>query len=216
MTLRPEWAAIASRIDGLVQATNVYFAAMAISRDDPYSCANKQLLPEGAAIHSALRDFKSRHERSLPEGVIAAIDRIGSGDTPKYFTKGWDAGAGGLKTVVPVLVATRSEIAFHLADFSASAKRLTERAFLHLKRSIVADKEIRQKWQDAFSKGEPDCEKLGAVHLLLHGIWAFKANEAGERTDLVLGDRIRDASDVEHGPPGGCTRLYSCICARRE
>ncbi len=30
------------------------------------------------------------------------------------------------------------------------------------------------------------CEKLGAVHLLLHGIWAFKVDAAGARTDLVF------------------------------
>lgn len=35
------------------------------------------------------------------------------------------------------------------------------------------------------TKGEVECEKLGAVHLLGHGIWAFKINASGGRTDLV-------------------------------
>jgi hypothetical protein len=49
----------------------------------------------------------------------------------------------------------------------------------------------------AFKTGETSCEKLGAVHLLLHGIWAFKVNTAGERTDLVFGESVPDSSSVE-------------------
>jgi hypothetical protein len=36
------------------------------------------------------------------------------------------------------------------------------------------------------------CEKLGAVHLLLHGIWAFKVNAAGKRTELVFQEPVSD------------------------
>jgi hypothetical protein len=57
--------------------------------------------------------------------------------------------------------------------------------FQHLQRLIVVDDEARRKWQAAFAKGEVECEKLGAVHLLGHGIWAFKIDARGGRTDLV-------------------------------
>jgi hypothetical protein len=42
------------------------------------------------------------------------------------------------------------------------------------------------------------CEKLAGVHLLLHGIWAFKVHAAGERTDLVFPQpsRLELAGDV--------------------
>lgn len=40
------------------------------------------------------------------------------------------------------------------------------------------------------SKRELVFEKLGGTHLLLHRIWAFKIDAAGERTDLVLAERI--------------------------
>ncbi len=47
------------------------------------------------------------------------------------------------------------------------------------------------KWTDAFEqKGEVECEALGAVHLLMHGIWAYKTSATGERTDLVLGTHL--------------------------
>ena len=62
--------------------------------------------------------------------------------------------------------------------------------FFHLQRSIVADDSFSARWRNAFSAGETACEKLGAVHLLSFGIYAFKAHSVGERTDLVLGDSV--------------------------
>ena len=63
------------------------------------------------------------------------------------------------------------------------ALRITERAFAHLQRSIIADDEIRKKWLSAFSDGETKCEKLGSVHLLSHGVWDLKLMlKRGERT----------------------------------
>lgn len=83
-----------------------------------------------------------------------------------------------------------------LADFAAVVKRMSERAFSHLRRSIVADRAVRVRWMRAFRNGEPACEKLGAVHLLLHGIWAFKPNMEGARTDLVFQDMPTDLEEV--------------------
>jgi hypothetical protein len=40
-------------------------------------------------------------------------------------------------------------------------------------------------------------EKLGAAHLLLHGIWAFKVSATGERTDLVPGEKLEITPQVE-------------------
>jgi hypothetical protein len=51
----------------------------------------------------------------------------------------------------------------------------------------------RQDWKEAFDiGGETACEKLGAVHLLGHGIYAFKAHgQGGGCTDLILGSPAR-------------------------
>ncbi len=72
-----------------------------------------------------------------------------------------------------------------LADVQLPLRALSDRAFQHLQRLIVVDDEVRRKWQAAFAKGEVECEKLGAVHLSGHGIWAFKIDASGGRTDLV-------------------------------
>src|SRR5262249_43260521 len=61
-------------------------------------------------------------------------------------------------------------------------------AFHHLQRLIAVDGEVRKKWKKAFADGETSCEKLGAVHLLAHGIWAFKVRGSYAETDLVYGE----------------------------
>lgn len=81
---------------------------------------------------------------------------------------------------------------FQLFDRETQTVATVERAFEHLQRCIVADDEFRGKWQRAF-KRETKCEQLGAAHLLWHGIWAFKTDAKGERTDLVLGIPLDDA-----------------------
>jgi hypothetical protein len=51
----------------------------------------------------------------------------------------------------------------------------------------MVDPDVRRKWTSAFNDaGETECERLGAVHLLWHHIWAFKVNAGGGRTDLVF------------------------------
>src|SRR5262249_48601291 len=56
-----------------------------------------------------------------------------------------------------------------------------------LKRTLAVDEDVRTKWQRAFdSGGETACERLGSIHLLSQGIFAFKVNSEGARTDLVF------------------------------
>lgn len=81
-----------------------------------------------------------------------------------------------------------SEISYLLSDKQEQIRNRSDRAFAHLQRSIVADPDIRSKWLKAFDQGEVACEKLGSVHLLSHGIFGFKVNAEGERTDLVFQD----------------------------
>jgi hypothetical protein len=97
------------------------------------------------------------------------------------------------------LASFQAEFAFHLSDFETTTRRLSERAFFHLQRSIVADPTIGGKWLEAYGgkRGEEAFEKLGAAHLLGHGIWAFKGHARGERTDLIMGDHVTDLSDIQ-------------------
>jgi hypothetical protein len=44
---------------------------------------------------------------------------------------------------------------------------------------------------------ETDCERLGALHLLSHGVWAFKVDAQGGRSDLVLNEPLSSSLMVE-------------------
>jgi hypothetical protein len=72
---------------------------------------------------------------------------------------------------------------------------------LHLKRTLVVDEDIRAKWKKAYRKNEAACEGLGAVHLLWHGIWAFKVDARGARTDLVFNEPLENSFE-ERGVEG--------------
>ncbi len=139
----------------------------------------------------------------LPVSAISCLDKFIS-DAPKFFEDSNVRQSAYLLTRVTLtfLSAFRANFTYKITDVSAFARRLSERAFLRLQRSIVADPTIKSKWQDAFEEGETACEKLGAAHLLQHGIWAFKVREAGEATDLVFGEPLREdhLSEAERTP----------------
>jgi hypothetical protein len=88
------------------------------------------------------------------------------------------------------LGAFETELSYVFADMQQAIRSRSELAFAHLQRSIVVDGVFGEKWQAAFATGETACEALGAVHLLSHGIWAFKVSAKGERTDLVYQEPI--------------------------
>jgi hypothetical protein len=95
------------------------------------------------------------------------------------------------------LTSLSTELEYHFSDQAEFARRLSERALLHLQRSIVASPNVRAEWQRAFAEGEVACEQLGSAALLQHGIWAFKAHATGERTDLIFGEPLTDLAAVE-------------------
>ena len=196
MTLRSEWIAIAARIDGFLSSAAIFLQTLVPAKDDPYEGANKVLLPESAQIYAELDQFAARHSSTLPSPARDALHRFLE-EHKDHFKPGRSAGWQGLKLVAPALGTVRSEVSFHLADFAATTRRLSERAFTHLNRSIVADEDIQKKWKQAFTKGEVRCERLGAAHLLSHGIWAFKIDATGERTDLIFADQEIDESEAE-------------------
>jgi len=138
-------------------------------------------------VTSAMGAFLMKHKLSLPEGATKTLDRLVQASS---ITIGADPPVHYLRVAAAVL-ATASEVNFYLGDPQVGGARLSERAFLHLNRSLVVDGDLREKWNDAFDDaGETACEKLGAVHLLSHGIFAFKVSGAGAATDLVVSEHL--------------------------
>jgi hypothetical protein len=196
MPLRPEWLALETRARAFLEAGRLYVESLVPNRDDPYNVADKQLLPQAYAVFDEIGRFVKRYANSLPGPAVECFTRFVS-TSKDYFAPGVVKGPHGVRTCLVALAAFASEFSYHLADFTTLARRLSIRAFTHLQRSIVADADHARRWQTAFQEGERECEKLGASHLLLHGIWAFKVSAEGERTDLVFGEPLRDLSQVE-------------------
>ena len=94
----------------------------------------------------------------------------------------------GARGALVALAGLEAEITFLLAGRQEQVRARSERALLHLQRSLAADRDVSAKWKKAFKEGEVTCERLGSAHLLSHGIFAFKVDAAGARTDLVFNE----------------------------
>jgi hypothetical protein len=181
-----QWTNIASRIRGLMQATELHSRFLAVRSSDTFG-RTQRLREQGERLLEEVSGFQERFRQSLPRAVLDRIGEFVRYAAPLLRTTD---GTPDLRqeTVWAGLVAFgafETELSYLLSDTEQAIRSRSELAFAHLQRSIVVDETFRRKWQDAFADGETACEKLGAVHLLSHGIWAFKVHAEGERTDLV-------------------------------
>lgn len=193
-----QWKALSSCIRGLMQAGKLHASYLSINSSDSYG-SGKRLREHGERVLSAIESFRAQFQQALSPVAIASIDNLidnasklirdPSGSSNSRQERVWAA--------LVQFVAFEAEMSFILSDFQDSIRARSELAFSHLQRLIVADSIFREKWKDAFKKGEVECEKLGAVHLLHHGIWAFKVNAKGARTDLVFQEPAGDLIDEQ-------------------
>lgn len=182
-----EWERIAARIRGLSDATTALWRGVELKGCDYHGLTNSWLIPSAKDLIAEIEAFRSSHGADIGP---AALDSLTRG-LDKLRALGVCSGIPLTASLIAGLMALESEVSFHLRDFDASVRPVVERAFLHLQRSLVVDADMQKRWLAAFEAiGETGCERLGAVHLLLHGIYAFKTSAKGERTDLVLGDRL--------------------------
>ena len=197
MSWRNEWQAISGNIRGFAASAQSFLKS---GGSDTHSVARKQLLPHAKKIYDIIKRFKEDYEAVLPPHACECLSVL-IRERAALFLKPEPEVAGSEREDVQarlcILESIQAELTYHLSDFFALAKRMSERAFIHLQRSIVADRSVKDRWCEAFAAGEPACEKLGGTHLLLHGIWAFKVNAEGERTDLVFGEKLISLTEVE-------------------
>jgi hypothetical protein len=183
------WRALAARIDGLLSAATFLVDALKVHTSDVHQTYRKSLLPEFKEISDEISELRKTYEAELPVKAVDALKRYESHDWYGKVKNPGGSDTGHAIQVLAPLGAFRSEFEYLISDTEIEARNTTELAFEHLRRQIVVDDEIRTKWKNAFSKHETVCERLGAVHLLGHGIWGFKAESKGA-TDLVFGNPI--------------------------
>jgi len=193
MTYLDQWKALSSRIRGLTEAGHLHAQYLAVRSSDSYG-RGKRLREQGERVLAALRAFRDSFHQVLPPPAVTAIDDfVSRTSTLINDTTGTpDSLQERVWAALVLLAAFETEMSFLLSDVQESIRSRSERAFSHLQRSIVVDEDLGAKWLKAFEHGEVACEKLGAVHLLLHGIWAFKVDAAGARTDLVFQEPASD------------------------
>lgn len=190
---RAEWNAISARIEGFIRTGEIFYQSIQKSSDRPSDTLDQTLIPESTELYNCVKAYKENYSKVLPAKLDNSINNL----INKYdslFSNKPDQQTSALdyQRRLLTLSAFRSEFEYHLFDIQDEIRLVSERAFVHLQRCIVADSEYKQKWQTAFKNHETACEKLGAIHLLWHGIWAFKVNAEGGRTDLVMGDKNAD------------------------
>lgn len=193
MTWRFDWQRYSERIASLEAATSAALSAFRLSSDNPYGTAGR-LTTEWRALAKDLEEFRRANESAIPAPAHTQLLSL-AGEA--LLQDGSISSIEGLAAYLAIFAAFRSRFVFQLADTQELAVSATERAFVHLQQLIVVDEALRQRWGAAFADGETKCETLGAAHLMLHGVWSFKAHTAGARTDLVLQETSLDLSLVE-------------------
>jgi hypothetical protein len=189
-----EWRAVAQRLDSWCATADAFLrhraslgqvAPLLSEAVDVLSSEADEILRRMDALNlpPALRDKINHVERRL-DRLMTSIRNKAPGNERVSFR--WIA-----------LVALRTPLDEDLATTEEPRRRLVERAFLHLNRTLTVDRRVvRVRWNEAFDEGETECEKLGALHLLSHGIYAFKADAGSGRTDLILGEPLSVNEDV--------------------
>lgn len=163
------WIAVSARIAGLVNAGNLMALTFAGTHTDNFGIGKKWIVPELEAIKEELREFATEYCAALPADAGAALKRF----LESAGTGSGIEGASNIQAIVPFEI-FRAEFEYLIRDRELEARTLTELAFEHLGRLLVVDKDTKAKWSKAFDSHETQCEQLGAVHLLSHGIWGFK------------------------------------------
>jgi len=193
MSWRTEWKALSGRIISLLDAGRYYAEIMRVYSSDSYG-AGRLLIGSALGVFNELKGLSAA---SLPRSAKTRLVEFINANAAYFQARPAVQGFEHLCYCLTALRSLQSELDYLLADTEIVARSLVERAFLHLQRAIIADESIRKTWQTAYEKGETACENLGATHLLLHGIWAFKASAEGERTDLVLGEKLQMTPEIE-------------------
>jgi hypothetical protein len=201
-----EWGRLSARIRGLVAASELSASLFAKQEDALGTVVHLGNL--AASITAAVNTFGGSldlSESPVKQKIYDAVERVWSVIDPASGSA--KSNGPGLRqncifSAVVTLSALEAEVSYLLFDRQSAIRLRAERAFEHLQRSIVVDVSVRERWKQAFDSGEVECEKLGAVHLLAHGIWAFKVNAAGGRTDLVYQEPLQDLSRAMRSSEG--------------
>jgi hypothetical protein len=186
MSYDEQWAALATRIKGLQSAGDLYARFQSYHQEDSYG-AGQLLNEQCAAVVRSLQLFRDNFAGVLPPEAVTRLNHF-LGTRAAAAAGSAEAAQRGARAALVGLVGFEAEISFILAGRQGRIRARSERALLHLQQCLAVDEDFAVKWKKAHDKDEPACERLGAIHLLWHGIFAFKVDAKGGRTDLVFNE----------------------------
>jgi hypothetical protein len=195
-----QWSGLAARIRGLASAGTLHAAFLSGNSNDSFARSKRLLFHANCIVSDCLQFFGDHKENFMPKMQDAFLRHASAGGIFESFRlmegSTQDIIREQAAAAIVLLSAFEAEVTHLIGDSDSKICRITERAFAHLQRQITVDDNVRDAWSRAYENSEEACEKLGAVHLLSHGIWAYKVVGAGERTDLVYQERSQDLSRI--------------------
>ncbi|WP_298967103.1 hypothetical protein [uncultured Roseibium sp.] len=192
--IRSEWQAISNRIVSLGSTLDMWSRFQGPQAN---AAQSKAIWRAAVSLVKDLTQFTEEAGDKLPENARAALENqrlqsivnSGTPSTPDMY-------AANICEVAVLLQMTKSEVDYYLQNTDFIIRKTFERALLQLQWSIATSQNVQEDWAHAFGKGETQCEALGAIHLLQHGIFAFKAHSQRARTDLIYGEQVKER-DIE-------------------
>lgn len=184
MNYRDAWQSFAALINGIKEAAFLHSQFMQSHNKNPYGVSG-YMQDQYVRLRKEIVIYCNSFREQLPIEIMDCLTRF-SEDPGKQIDGNSPADELLGRAIVIKIVAFAAEIAYLMSDRQEEIRSRCELAFLHLQRLIAVDGNYRQNWISAYQSGEVNCEKLGSVHLLWHGIWAFKIDAAGARTDLIF------------------------------
>lgn len=185
--LSERWRALAARISGLTESGMLLAQFLQVNSGEPYG-VHKALGTDCQVALSDICAFSNEFAAALPSTVTNRIEVFVATRGDLFKAANEDVQVA--RAALVLLSSLGTEITYLLDDQQELIRSRVERAFLHLQRLIVANEIERSTWLRARANNEVACERLGAAHLLLHGIFAFKVDATGGRTDLVMPEPI--------------------------
>lgn len=196
MDIKEAWNSLAARIHGLEAIASAYRHVDSDLGDS--QGVNRLLRARCVLVGNELHRFLHEETLKLPNDFIALIESELRQMTELIQETSGNPIARKERVILGIVLLSsiKVELEYVLNDVQSQIIRRCERAILHLQRMLMVDDDMKRKWGEALEEGEVSCEKLGALHFLQHGIWTFKANSEGQRTDLILQRPMFDMEEI--------------------
>ncbi len=189
-----EWKAIENQIREFDRLCTSYIDTMAVKSTDVYGVVTKIIFPVCEELLERIKLYKERYCSILSDKALGSIEEVLNkfqGHLVNNTTSKEPAAALFYKETLNRFA---FDFNYYTNELDGSVLRKSERAFIHLQRTLAVNSSERILWKDAFDRHETAIEALGATHLLLHGVWAFKIDSGGQRTDLVFKEVFTDTT----------------------